>query len=70
MREHSLLQEDEMVRRAIAALMENLGPIETARFLTLPHSRRVNSVLRHRKWQASLDKDRFFEQVFGKETRA
>ena len=70
MREHSLLQEEEMVRRAIAALMENLGPIETARFLTLPHSRRVNSVLRHRKWQASLDKDRFFEQVFGKETRA
>ena len=70
MREHSLLQEDEMVRRAVAVLMENLGPIETARFLTLPHARRVNAVLRHRKWQASLDKDRFFDQVFGKETRA
>ena len=59
-----------MVRRAIAALMENLGPIETARCLTLPHSRRMNSVLRHRKWQASLDKDRFFDQVFGKEPRS
>jgi hypothetical protein len=65
MREHSLLQEEEMVRRAIAALMDNLGPIETARFLTLPHARRMNAVLRHRKWQASLDKDRFFDRVFG-----
>ena len=70
MRDHSLLQEDEMVRRAIAALMESLGPIETARFLTLPHSRRINSVLRHRKWQASLDKERFFDQVFGKASRS
>jgi len=70
MRDHSLLQEDEMVRRAIAALMESLGPVETARFLTLPHSRRINSVLRHRKWQASLDQERFFDQVFGKRSRS
>ena len=70
MRDHSLLQEDEMVRRAIAALMDRLGPIETARFLTLPHARRMNAVLRHRKWQASLDRDRFFDQVFGRESRA
>ena len=70
MRDHSLLQEDEMVRRAIAALMENLGPIETARFLTLPHSRRISSVLRHRKWQAGLDKERFFDQVFGEASRS
>jgi transposase-like protein len=70
MREHTLLQEDEMVRRAIDALMNNLGPVETARFLNLPRARRLNSVLRHRKWQAGLDKNRFFDQVFGKETRA
>jgi hypothetical protein len=61
-----LLQEDELVRRAIAALMESLGPIETARFLTLAHSHRINSVLRHRKWH----KDRFFDQVFGKASRS
>ena len=67
-REHTF-QEDEMVRRAIAALMKSLGPIETARFLALPRPRRLNSVLRHRKWQAGLDKDRFFNQVFGQETR-
>jgi hypothetical protein len=65
MREHTYLQEEEMIRRAIHALMESLGPIETARFLALPRQRRLNSVLRHRKWQASLDKGRFFDQVFG-----
>ena len=70
MRDHSLLQEEEVVRRAIAALMDRLGPIETARFLTLPHARRMNAALRHRKWQASLDRDRFFDQVFGRESRA
>ncbi len=69
MREHTLLQEDELVRRAVEALMKSLGPIETARFLTLPRPRRLNSVLRHRKWQAGLDKDRFFYQVFGQGTR-
>jgi len=66
---HVLLQEDEMIRRGIEALMAKLGPVETARFLNLPRPRRLNAVLRHRKWQASLNKDRFFDQVFGKETR-
>jgi hypothetical protein len=64
---HTFLQEDEMVRRAIEALMEALGPIETARFLTLPRRRRLDSVMRHRQWQDSLDKDLFFDQVFGVE---
>jgi hypothetical protein len=64
---HTFLQEDEMVRRAIEALMGTLGPIETARFLTLPRQRRLDSVMRHRQWQDSLDKDHFFDQVFGAE---
>ena len=67
MRDHTYLQEDEMVRRAIDALLETLGPIETARFLTLPRERRLDSVTRHRRWQDTLDKDRFFDQVFGLE---
>lgn len=65
MREHSYLEEDEMVQKAIEALMEALGPIETVRFLTLPRQRRIDAVTRHRRWQDSLDKDLFFEQVFG-----
>jgi hypothetical protein len=67
MKNHAYLQEDEMIRRAIHALMDQLGPIETARFLALPRQRRLDSVKRHRQWQASLDKERFFTQVFDHE---
>jgi hypothetical protein len=63
-KEHTYLQEDEMVQRAIEALVKALGPVETTRFLTLPRRRRLDSVTRHRLWQESLDKDRFFDQVF------
>jgi hypothetical protein len=35
MKEHTYLEEDEMVRRAIDALLRDLGPVETTRFLTL-----------------------------------
>jgi hypothetical protein len=59
------LAEDELIRRAIEILVTNLGPVETARFLSLPQSRRMESVRRHRLWQKGLDKDLFFDQVFG-----
>jgi len=65
MKHHTLLQEDEMVRRAIDVLMDALGPIETVRFLTLPRRRRLDSVTRHRQWQDSLDRDHLFDQIFG-----
>lgn len=65
MKVHTYLEEDEMIQRAINVLLENLGSIETVRFLTLPRQRRLDSVTRHRCWQETLDKDRFFDQVFG-----
>jgi hypothetical protein len=65
MKEHTYLQEDEMVRRAIDALLRDLGPVEATRFLTLPQRRRIDSVTRHRLWQEGLDRERFFDQVFG-----
>lgn len=67
MKQHIFLEEEEIVRRAVDTLMATLGPVETARFLTLPRRRRLDSVIRHRRWQESLDKDRFFDQVFGLE---
>ena len=67
MKEHVYLDENEMIRRAVKALLQDLGPIETARFLNLAQQRRVDSVLRHRLWQEKLDRDRFFDQVFGPE---
>jgi hypothetical protein len=59
------LLEEEMVNRALDALMSALGPVEATRFLTLPRKRILDSVARHHHWQAGLDKDRFFDQVFG-----
>ena len=62
---HRVYPEDKMIRRGLEALMAALGPVETVRFLTLPRRRRLESVRRHRQWQASLDQEWFFDQVFG-----
>jgi len=59
------LPEDEMIHRALDALMTALGPVETIRFLTLPRRRRLESVEWHRQWQATLNQEQFFDEVFG-----
>jgi hypothetical protein len=64
------LPEDAMIKRGLAALMEALGPVETARFLSLPRGRFGDYVEWHRKWQAGLDPQRFFDEVFGPVTSA
>lgn len=59
------LSDDELIERAIKALIDALGPGEAMRFLTLPRPERLESVARHRQWQESLDPQQFIEQVFG-----
>jgi hypothetical protein len=59
------LSEEELIERALKALWEALGPVETMRFLSLPRPQRLESVKRHRRWQASLNQQDFLEQVFG-----
>ncbi|HLE27952.1 MAG TPA: hypothetical protein VI793_07535 [Anaerolineales bacterium] len=59
------LTEEELIERGVEALMKALGPVETARFLNLRSARRLESVKRHRRWQARLNKKQFFDQVFG-----
>jgi hypothetical protein len=58
------IEEEELLKRAIQVLMEKLGPLETFRFLALPRKKRMESVRRHRQWQAQLDQEEFFNQVF------
>jgi hypothetical protein len=58
------LPEETMIQRALEALMAALGPIETARFLSLPRRRYRDYVMWHREWQESLDVDRFLDDVF------
>jgi len=46
--------------------IKKLGPLETSRFLSIAGKRRVESVRRHRLWQNSLEKEKFFKSVFSK----
>lgn len=59
------LPEETMIRRAVEALMAALGPVETARFLSLPREQFKDYVKWHRQWQANLDAGLFFDEVFG-----
>ncbi|MHC4871468.1 MAG: hypothetical protein ACYTFY_06460 [Planctomycetota bacterium] len=66
MKNSQLLKEDVLLKEGISILMKKLGPIETSRFLTIPMSKRMESVKRHRAWQKDLEKETFFDEVFGK----
>ena len=58
------MDEELMLKKAIKALIMELGPIEANRFINMPRKKRIESVKRHREWQKHLDKDRFFDQIF------
>ena len=60
------LDEEVVIKKAVEILIKELGPVETIRFINLPKKRRLESVRRHREWQKLLNKDRFFNEVFGK----
>lgn len=64
MTEHVYLEEDEVVRRAVEALVRDLGPVEAMRFLSLHREHVFDSIAQHRQWQDRLDKERFFDEVF------
>jgi hypothetical protein len=59
------IDEETVIKRGIEALIRELGPIEAIRFINIPRKKRLESVKRHRQWQQTLDKDEFFNQVFG-----
>lgn len=60
----SILTEEQLVQQATDVLMSKLGLAETLRFLALTTSGRIESVERHRAWQATLDQGAFFDEVF------
>ncbi len=60
------MDEKVLIKKSIELLMDNLGPVETIRFLNLPRKKRIESVKWHRKWQKGLNKEKFFEEIFGK----
>ena len=61
------MNEDLLIKKSMEILMDNLGPIETTRFLNIYQDReRVEGVKRHREWQKTLNKDKFFDEIFGR----
>jgi hypothetical protein len=58
------VDEEQLVDKAMKLLVDGLGPVETGRFLSLPRRKRAESVERHQRWQAHLDKEEFFGRVF------
>ena len=58
------MDEELMVKKAIKALIGELGPVEANRFINMPRKKRIDSVKRQREWQKHLDKDNFFREVF------
>ncbi len=64
MKDSTFIDEEQLIAKAVAILMEKLGPTEAGRFMTLPRKKRLESVQRHRQWQAHLQKESFFKRVF------
>jgi hypothetical protein len=53
------------IKKGIDILVKELGPVEAMRFMGFSREQRMESVKRHRAWQKMLDKERFFDEVFG-----
>lgn len=60
----TVMPEEQLIRQATDALINNLGIMEATRFLTINRQSRLESVDRHRLWQSGLDKEKFFDEVF------
>lgn len=61
----NILDKD-LMEKGTKILFKELGYADAIRFLSIPRDIRQDSVKRHRKWQKDLDKEQFFDEVFGK----
>jgi len=64
MKESILMTEEQLITQAVNALIDKLGILEATRFLALKSEGKLDSVEWHRQWQAQLDKETFFDEVF------
>ncbi|MBV5305339.1 MAG: hypothetical protein J0652_01465 [Desulfobulbaceae bacterium] len=65
MKTERYLAEEAAIKKGVDILVRELGPVEAMRFMNLPRDRRLETVKRNQEWQKLLDKDRFFDEVFG-----
>ncbi|NTW70443.1 MAG: hypothetical protein HGB23_11490 [Chlorobiaceae bacterium] len=59
-----LMPDKDLIKKVTEILFKELGYANAVRYLSLPKEEKVESVKRHRIWQDSLEKDKFFNDVF------
>ena len=59
------IPDKELIEKGTEILFKELGYVNAIRFLSMPRDKREESVERHRKWQESLDQEKFYNDVFG-----
>ena len=57
--------DNDLMKKGVEILFRELGNVDAIRFLSIPREKRLESVKRHRDWQQTLDKDTFFDDIFG-----
>ncbi len=69
MKAKAFTDEERLISKAVDVLVKELGPVEATRFLALPKKKRIESVKRHRQWQAQLQREGFFDRIFGSRSK-
>ncbi len=64
MSEHIIMNEEQLIKKAVQVLVREFGSVEASRFLSLPQHKREDSLNRHETWQNNLNKEAFFNDVF------
>jgi len=50
------MDENTLIKKSIEALMAEIGPTETIRFINMPRKKKLKvSVRQHKQWQKMLD---------------
>ncbi len=64
MSEHIMMNEEQLIKKAVQVLVREFGSVEASRFLSIPQCKREDSLKHHQTWQNGLDKESFFNEVF------
>ena len=64
MSEHIMMNEEQLIKKAVQVLVREFGSVEASRFLSIPQHKREDSLKHHETWQKGLNKEEFFNDVF------
>jgi hypothetical protein len=64
MNEHIMMNEEQLIKKAVQVLVREFGSVDASRFLSIPQNKREDSLEQHQTWQNSLNKEAFFDDIF------